>query len=54
MVTSDGKPIKSDSDHQHEHGSRISVEDGQATQTEYFFFRESSAARLPAASITKR
>jgi len=40
LIGSDGKPIKSNSDHQRDYGERMSSADGETAQVEYFVLRE--------------
>ena len=40
LIGSDGKPIKSDTDHQREYGDRMSTADGEAAQVDFFVLRE--------------
>ncbi|MES3014973.1 MAG: DUF927 domain-containing protein [Pseudomonadota bacterium] len=40
LIGSDGKPIKTDSDHQRQYGERMSAADGVAAQVEFFVLRE--------------
>jgi putative DNA primase/helicase len=40
MVGDDGKPVKSDADHQREYGENISPRDLEHVQVEYFILRE--------------
>ena len=40
LIGSDGKPIKSDSDHQREYGERMSTADGEEAQVEFIVLRE--------------
>lgn len=40
MVDQDGKPIKSNSDHQQEYGERMAPADGESTSVEYFVLPE--------------
>lgn len=40
LIGDDGKPIRSDVDHQREYGERMSVRDGEHTQVEYVVLRE--------------
>ena len=40
LIGDDGKPIRSESDHQREYGERMSTRDGEQTQVEYIVLRE--------------
>ena len=40
MVDKDGKPIKSDAEHQREYGERMTPADGEAVSVEYFVLPE--------------
>lgn len=40
LIGDDGKPIRSEADHQREFGERMSTRDGEHTQVEYIVLRE--------------
>ena len=46
LVSGDGKPIKSNSDHMKEYGEHMTPDDGESTSTEYFVFLEVFRTKL--------
>lgn len=46
MVDQDGKPIKSDAEHQREHGERMAPVDGETVSVEYFLLPEVFGAEV--------